>query len=42
MTKKKAITCEMSWDEFFKEFPGEPLELLQRRHSEDVVPRPVV
>jgi hypothetical protein len=36
MTKKKIITREMNWDEFFKEFPGEPLEVLQRRHAEDV------
>ena len=37
MTKKKrAVTREMSWDEFFKEFPGDPLEVLQKRHAEDV------
>jgi hypothetical protein len=36
MTRKKAVTREMNWDEFFKAFPGEPLEALQRRHAEDV------
>lgn len=26
----------MTWDEFFKENPGESLEVLQARHAEDV------
>ncbi|WP_316415783.1 hypothetical protein [Mesoterricola silvestris] len=36
MTKRKSVTQEMTWDEFFKENPGEPLEVLQKRHAEDV------
>ena len=36
MTKKKIITREMNWEDFFKEFPGEPLQVLQKRHAEDV------
>jgi hypothetical protein len=36
MTQQKAVTREMSWDEFFKENPGEPLDRLQKRHPEDV------
>jgi hypothetical protein len=36
MTKRKKVLREMSWDEFFRENPGEPLETLQQRHAEDV------
>jgi len=36
MTKKQVSIREMNWEEFFKEFPGEPLEVLQKRHAEDV------
>lgn len=36
MTKRKSIAREMTWEEFFKENPGEPLEVLQKRHSKDL------
>lgn len=36
MRKKNPEVREMSWEEFFKEFPGEPLEVLKKRHAEDV------
>jgi hypothetical protein len=36
MTKKKVVNREMNWDEFFKEFPGESLEAVQKRHSGEV------
>jgi len=36
MTKKRDTIRETNWEEFFKEYPGEPLEVLQKRHAEDV------
>ncbi len=36
MTKRKSSAREMTWEAFFKENPGEPLEVLRQRHAEDV------
>lgn len=36
MTKRKTTAKEMTWDEFFLENPGEPLNVLKQRHAEDV------
>jgi hypothetical protein len=36
MTKTKLVNRVLDWDEFFKEFPGESLEVVQKRHLEDV------
>jgi hypothetical protein len=36
MTRPKPLSKQMSWEEFFKENPGEPLEVLRKRHAADV------
>lgn len=36
MTRKKVVNREMDWDAFFQAFPGEPLEVVQKCHAEDV------
>ena len=36
MTKRTGTAKGMTWDQFFRENPGEPLDVLQRRHAEDV------
>ena len=35
MTKQKSAMRELTWEEFFKENPGEPLDVLRQRHAED-------
>ena len=36
MTNRKTVTKEMTWEQFFLENPGEPLNVLKQRHAEDV------